>query len=355
MCLSVMIVFWLWILVIYVSVCLWKRKGVLSITDWTFLPLYESTEDVICHFERIWAICLCTWLWSSVVVCCLICWQCVTVWDGKLSLPQTQDTVDFQSHNGGETHKFQVNKDWYIYHSHNPTCTSTCWCWCCSTNTLLKIHPGKLKDDLTTKVWNQNLNAWKLWKFEGFTLCCSTFVSSPREQRNPSLLQSTAPRFLMTFGLGLCYPLSIVELLGCSLRPWTLTNFTNIKTCSDLFYLYFLWYPAGTTREERAGCILVYLCHTSWKEGLELGPNSNENFKWTPHTRSKLVCSKVHNTLSTLVTTYNIHLFSATTVTSLFWWGIRPARLWTGLPFFSEAFLKPVNGCHIKKLSQDLD
>jgi hypothetical protein len=28
--------------------------------------------------------------------------------------------------------------------------------------------------------------------------------------------------------------------------------------------------------------------------------------------------------------------------------------MWTGLPF-SEAFLKPVNGCHIKKLSQDLD
>jgi hypothetical protein len=31
--LSVMIVFWLWLLVIYVSVCLWKRKGVSSITD----------------------------------------------------------------------------------------------------------------------------------------------------------------------------------------------------------------------------------------------------------------------------------------------------------------------------------
>jgi hypothetical protein len=37
-----------------------------------------------------------------------------------------------------------------------------------------------------------------------------------------------------------------------------------------------------------------------------------------PNRRSKLVCSKVHNTLSTLVTTYNIKLFSATTVTSLF-------------------------------------
>lgn len=257
MCLSVMIVFWLWLLVIYVSVCLWKRKGVSSITDWTFLPLYESTEDVINHFERIWAICLCTWLWSSVVVCCLICWQCVTVWDGKLSLPQTQDMVDFQSHNWGETHKFQVNKDWYIYHSHNPTCTSTCWCWCCSTNTLLKKHPGKLKDDLTTKVWNQNLNAWKLWKFEGFTLCCSTFVSSPREQRNPSLLQSTAPHFLMTFGLGLCYPLSIVELLGCSLRPWTLTNLTNIKTCSDLFYVYFPVIPSRYHKGRKGG---VYTC-----------------------------------------------------------------------------------------------
>lgn len=278
MCLSVMIVFWLWLLVIYVLVCLWKRKGVSSITDWTLLPLYESTEDVICHFERIWAICLCTWLWSSVVVCCLICWQCVTVWDGKLSLPQTQDTVDFQSHNGGETHKFQVNKDWYIYHSHNPTCTSTCWCWCCSTNTLLKIHPGKLKDDLTTKVWNQNLNAWKLWKFEGFTLCCSTFVSSPREQRNPSLLQSTAPRFLMTFGLGLCYPLSIVELLGCSLRPWTLANFTNIKTCSDLLYLYFPVIPSRYHKGRKGG---VYTCiPLSYQLKRRIGAWTQ--FQWNP-------------------------------------------------------------------------
>lgn len=225
MCLSVMIVFWLWLLVIYVSVCLWKRKGVSSITDWTFLPLYELTEDVIWYFERIWAICLCTWLWSCVVVCRLIWWQCITVWDGKLSLPQTQDIVDFPSHNWGETHKFQVNKDWYIYHSHKPTCISTCLCWCCSTNTLLNKHPGKLKDDLTTKVWNQNLNSKclkivKIWRFHPVLLY---FLFPRQENREIHLFCNQQLRvFSWLFGLGICYPLSIVELLGCSLRPWTL-------------------------------------------------------------------------------------------------------------------------------------
>lgn len=80
---------------------------------------------------------------------------------------------------------FQVNKDWYIYHSHKPTCTSTCWCWCCSTNTLLKKHPGKLKDDLTTKVWNQNLNSkcLKIVKIWRLSPCVALLLFPHQENR----------------------------------------------------------------------------------------------------------------------------------------------------------------------------
>ncbi len=262
MCLSVMIVLWLWLLVIYVSVCLWKRKGVSSITDWTFLPLYESTEDVICHFERIWAICLCTWLWSSVVVCCLIWWQCVTVWDGKLSLPQTQDMVDFQCHNWGETHKFQVNKDWYIYRLHNPTCTHTCWCWCCNTNALLKKqkkHPGKLKDDLTTKVWNQNLNSKclkivKIWRLHP-VLLYFCFLTKRTEKSVSSAINSST--FSHDFWIRSLLPFEHSGTVGVQPEAMDFTNFTNIKTCSDLFYLYFPAIPSRYHKGRKGG---VYTC-----------------------------------------------------------------------------------------------
>lgn len=165
---------------------------------------------------------------------------------------------------------FQVNKDWYIYHSHKPTCTSTCWCWCCSTNTLLKKHPGKLKDDLTTKVWNQNLNSKclkivKIWRLHP-VLVYFCFLTKRTEKSISSAINSST--FSHDFWIRSLLPFEHSGTVGVQPEAMDFTNFTNIKTCSDLFIFIFLWYPAGTTREERAECILIYLCHASWKEGL---------------------------------------------------------------------------------------
>jgi len=62
------------------------------------------------------------------------------------------------------------------------------------------------------------------------------------------------------------------------------TNFTNIKTCSDLFYLYFPVIPSRYHKGRKGG---VYTCiplsYQLKRRIGELGPNSNESFKWTKY------------------------------------------------------------------------
>lgn len=83
------------------------------------------------------------------------------------------------------------------------------------------------------------------------------FVSSPREQRNPSLLQSTAPRFLMTFWIRYLLPFEHSGTVGVQPEAMDFTNFTNIKTCSHLFYLYFPVIPNRYHKGREGG---VYTC-----------------------------------------------------------------------------------------------
>lgn len=218
MCLSVMMIFWLWLLVIYVSVCLWKRKGVSSITDWTFLPLYESTEEfeqsVCVHDYDLLLLCV-VWYGGNVSLCGM----------ENYPYPRHRKWWTFKVTIEEKHTNFQVNKDWYIFHSHKPTCTSTCWCWCCSTNTLLKKHPGKLKDDLTTKVWNLNLNSKclkivKIWSLHP-VLLYFCFLTKRTEKSISSAINSST--FSHDFWIRSLLPFEHSGTVGVhSLRPWTL-------------------------------------------------------------------------------------------------------------------------------------
>jgi hypothetical protein len=182
----------------------------------------------------------------------------------------------------------------------------------------------------------------KIWRLHP-VLLYFCFLAKRREKSISSAINSST--FSHDLWIRSLLPFEHSGTVGVQPEAMDFTNFTNIKTCSDLFYLYFPVIPSRYHKGRKGG---VYTCiPLSCQLKRRIGAWTQ--FQWKFQMDQIRGASRY---VQKCIIPYQLLLLP---LWPPYFYELYKTSQIVDRVALSETFLKPVNGCHIKKLSQDLD